>query len=92
MGFEFEVQIKDVDESFPEDLESKKVAEYIAHKKARAFEDQLTEENIVITADTVVIHKENILGKPKTFAEAKEMLYMLSDDEHLVITGVCVMS
>ncbi len=92
MGFQFEVQIKDVDESFPEDLNTKEVAEFIAKKKAAAFEDQLTDENIVITADTVVLHQNTILGKPKTFAEAEEMLNKLSDDEHLVITGVCVMS
>lgn len=92
MGFQFDVQIKDVDESFPNELNTKEVAEFIAKKKAAAFEDQLTEGNIVITADTVVIHNNNILGKPKTFAEAEEMLTKLSEDEHLVITGVCVMS
>jgi len=92
MGFEFEVQIKDVDESFPDTLDSKDVAEYIARKKAKAFEDILTHDNIVITADTVVIHDKTILGKPKSFAEAEEMLNKLSDNEHVVITGVCIMS
>jgi len=92
MGFEFEIQIKDVDESFPDTLESDLVAEYIAKKKADAFKDALTEDNIVITADTVVIHGKTILGKPKSFAEAEEMLELLSDDEHYVITGVCIMS
>lgn len=92
MGFNFDVKIKDVDESFPDELDCKEVAEFIAKKKATAFEDHLTENNIVITADTVVIHQNTILGKPKTFAEAEAMLQKLSDDEHVVITGVCVMS
>lgn len=92
MGFKFEIMIKDVDESFPDDLKSNLVAAFIAKKKAKAFEDHLTDDNIVITADTVVIHKDNILGKPKTFAEAEEMLEKLSDDQHTVITGVCIMS
>jgi len=92
MGFVFEVQIKDVDESFPADMDTKEVAAFIAKKKAAAFKESLTDNNIVITADTVVVHNNTILGKPKTFAEAEEMLGKLSDDEHKVITGVCVMS
>lgn len=92
MGYTFEIKIKDVDESFPDDLEVIKVAEYIANKKAEAFKDELTFENIIITADTVVIHNKMILGKPKSFAEARTMLGKLSNDIHTVVTGVCVVS
>lgn len=92
MGFEFEVKVKDVDESFPSSLDTNVVAEYIAKKKADAFKNEITDENIIITADTIVIHNNLILGKPKSFAEAKEMINKLSSNVHSVITGVCVMS
>ncbi len=92
MGFKFEVKIKDVDESFPSDMDSHKVAEYIAEKKANAFKDSLDLNTIIITADTIVLHQGEILGKPKTFAEAKDMLNKLSENKHKVITGVCLMS
>ena len=92
MGFDFEILIKDVDESFPSNIQTEKVAEYIAHKKAVAFEDDLTEDNLIITADTVVIHENEILGKPKSFAEAREMLSRLSNGHHKVVSGVCISS
>ena len=92
MGFDFEIKTKDVDESFPSELEVEKVAEYIAKKKAAAFKEQIKSDNIIITADTVVIHNGNILGKPKSFAEAKEMIQLLSENVHTVVTGVCLNS
>ena len=90
MGFEFEVLVKDVDESFPSDIPIEQVAEYIANKKAAAFEEELTSENLIITADTVVIHENKILGKPKSFAEARTMIKGLSNGQHQVISGVCL--
>lgn len=92
MGFDFEVKTMDVDESFPSDLPVEDVAQFIAKKKAAAFKTEIKSDNIVVTADTVVIHNGNILGKPKSFAEAKEMINLLSDDVHTVVTGVCLNS
>jgi len=92
LGFEFEILIKDIDESFPANIPTEKVAEYIANKKAVAYELDLTEDNLIITADTVVILRDEILGKPKSFAEAREMLSSLSNGFHRVVSGVCITS
>lgn len=92
MGFDFEIKVKDVDESFPSALAVEQVAEYIAQKKADAFKEEITPDNIIVTADTVVIHNGKILGKPKSFAEAEEMIGKLSNDVHTVVTGVCLNS
>ncbi len=92
MGFEFEVIIKEIDESFPSDMETKQVAEFIARNKAAAFKEILEDDMLVITADTVVVHDGDILGKPKSFAEAKEMISRLSNDTHQVYSGVCINS
>ena len=90
MGFSFEQIVKEVDESFPEDLESTKVAEYISQKKAQAFESTLKEQDILICADTVVVYGSAILGKPKDRAEGILMLQKMSNSNHVVHTGVSI--
>lgn len=89
-GYVFELREQDTDESFPESLPLANVAEYVAGVKARAFADQLSPADVLITADTVVILQNDILGKPKGRAEAAQMLSRLSDKTHTVITGVCI--
>ena len=84
------VTIEGIDEKYPPDLEPDKVAEYIANKKADAFLKIINDEEMIITADTVVICDNQILGKPKGKQEAEEMLRMLSDKSHVVTTGVTV--
>ena len=87
MDLDFEVVLKDVDESYPEGLNAAEIAVYISEKKARAFlEDQL--DGIVITADTIVAYKNEILGKPIDNLGAMDMLRKLSDSKHEVYTGV----
>ncbi|NHA04009.1 septum formation protein Maf [Mucilaginibacter sp. HC2] len=90
MDMEFEVVLKDVDESYPEGLTPQEVAVYIARKKAEAFDGTITDE-VVLTADTIVCVDGLILGKPETPAHAVEMLKMLSGKVHQVITGVCLL-
>ncbi|SEO92144.1 nucleoside triphosphate pyrophosphatase [Mucilaginibacter sp. OK283] len=90
MDMEFEVVLKDVDESYPEGLTPPEVAVYIARKKAEAF-DQTVRDEVVLTADTIVCVDGLILGKPETPAHAVEMLQMLSGKVHQVITGVCLL-
>jgi len=85
MGLNFRVELKDVDESYPENLEPAEIAVYIAEQKAKAFE---AAEEIVITADTIVAINGEILGKPKDVAQAREMLRKLSGQKHEVFTGV----
>jgi len=81
---------QDVDESFPESLETKKVAEYIALKKSKAYKARIEDGQILLTADTIVVSNNVILGKPKTLAEAKEMIKALGGKDHFVITGVAL--
>ncbi len=91
-GFEFEIKPLDVDESFPDDMPVEEVAAYLAHKKALEGLRLLTGEEILITADSVVILNNKIYNKPADKAEAKQMLRDLSGQMHEVMTGVCLMS
>lgn len=88
MNVDFRVVLKDVDESYPEGLSPAEIAVYIAEKKARAFDESLNENELVLTADTIVCIENQILGKPDDEAHAFEMLSLLSGKRHEVITGV----
>ena len=82
----------DVDEVYPGTLHKSEVAEYLAQKKAQAYLPSLSSNDILITADTVVICDDTVMGKPSTLDEAKEMLALLSGREHDVITGVSLVN
>lgn len=87
----FEVRVlPDVSESHPADLPTKDIAEYIAVEKADAYRRQIGVDELVITADTVVVVDDDVLGKPADAEEAHKMLKMLSGRTHQVITGVCL--
>ena len=90
-GFQFLVESPDIDESFPADMDVRLVPKFLAENKARVFEHNITNE-IVITADTVVILNNKILNKPLDRSEAISMLTDLSGKTHLVITAVCLFS
>ena len=90
MDVNFRVVLKDVDESYPEHLSPEEIALYISRKKAEAF-DETIEDEVVLTADTIVCIDGLILGKPETSDHAVEMLKMLSGKVHKVITGVCLL-
>lgn len=89
MDLDFRIVLKEVDESYPGDLEPEQIAVYIAEKKARAF-DETFDQEIVLTADTIVCIDNLILGKPENEKHAIEMLQLLSGRMHKVITGVCL--
>lgn len=89
MGFDFRVLTKDVDESFPPALPVEEVAKYIAEKKAHAFDGDIQDE-ILITADTIVAIDNEVLGKPIDALDAKRMLQKLSGRTHQVFTGVAI--
>ncbi|WP_207425470.1 Maf family nucleotide pyrophosphatase [Pedobacter sp. SYSU D00535] len=91
LGIDFRVILRDVDESFPRGLTPAEVAVYIAEKKAHAFDDALTENEVVITADTIVCIDDKILGKPESAEEAFNVLSLLSGRKHEVITGVALL-
>ncbi|MGM0531548.1 MAG: Maf family nucleotide pyrophosphatase [Bacteroidota bacterium] len=93
LGIKFDVKLKQmVQENYPEDLAGEEIPLYLARKKADAFDDELTGNMIVITADTVVWKDGKVLRKPKDQKEAFDILRLLSDTVHQVYTGVCVRS
>ena len=76
------------EECYPADLAADKVAEYLSQLKSNAYPHPLGEKDILLTADTVVILGDKILGKPHSEAEAVEMISSLSGATHKVVTGV----
>ncbi|MDB5137198.1 MAG: maf [Mucilaginibacter sp.] len=90
MDIDFRIVLKEVDESYPENLSPEEIAVYVAEKKAKAFDESIDNE-IVLTADTIVSIERHILGKPETIEHAAEMLQMLSGKVHKVVTGVCLL-
>lgn len=97
LGIPFETHIiKSIDESYPDTLPAKDVAGHIAQKKAAAYKtfvNESTDKDVcVVTADTVVIVNNDILGKPADADDAKAMLRTLSGKTHQVTTGVCILT
>ncbi|MES2589334.1 MAG: Maf family nucleotide pyrophosphatase [Bacteroidota bacterium] len=85
-----EIRIQEVDEIYDEKLDVFKVPTYLAELKATALTPNIQENEIIITADTIVILENEILGKPDSMEDAKKMLQKLSGKKHLVITGCCL--
>ena len=91
LGIPFEVRVlQGIDESYPDTVPTDKIAEFIATNKAKAYE--VAADEILITADTVVIVDDEILGKPSDADDARQMLRKLSGKSHHVITGVSLKS
>ena len=90
-GFIFETRYIDVEESFPDSLSIDDIALFLANKKFNAsLQFAKLDNDIIITADTVVVKEDRLLGKPRDLADAKDKLQMLSNSWHEVITGVCI--
>lgn len=93
LGFPIEFVNIDVDEHITSPLAPSQVAEHLARRKADAFpKEKLSNDDVLVTADTIVVHCGNILGKPHSRDEAIAMLHDLSGDRHTVYTGVCLRS
>ena len=93
LGVPFEVRVlQDIDEHYPENLPVNEVARYIAKEKADAYRRIVAADELIITADTVVIVGDEILGKPVDEADAVRMLRLLSGRTHQVTTGVCLLT
>ena len=91
LDLDFEVKvIPGIDESYPDTLPVEEVPQYIAQEKAAAYRSVLNADTLVITADTVVVLGNEILGKPKDDDDARRILHKLSGKTHQVITGVCL--
>ena len=87
---EFDIRIPEVEESFPEGLTPQQVVEHISREKAEAAAKLCTDDEIVITADTIVFLDHERLGKPRDEADALRMLTALQGRHHTVCTGVTV--
>ena len=86
-GLDFEIRLREIDEVYPDHLQGAEITDYLAELKGKAFED-LSDNEILITSDTIVWHKNQALGKPKDAEDAFEMLKNLSDSTHQVITSI----
>ncbi|UFH45523.1 Maf-like protein [Flavobacterium galactosidilyticum] len=89
LDLDFEIRLKEIDEIYPPELKAHEITNYLAQLKSSAFEGELKPNEILITSDTIVWHKNKALGKPKDEQEAYEILKSLSNATHEVITSVC---
>ena len=92
LGVDFEIRLSNLDEHFNKKLPPEKIAIHLAEQKSEELKTTIKNNEILITADTVVFKEGRILNKPNNKREAFEMLKFLSDDVHEVITGVCISS
>ena len=92
-GLDLEFQVKVIpglEESYPESLPARQIPAYLAEQKASAYLDSLEDNDLLITADTIVWNNNQVIGKPADRDEAIAMIRSLSGHEHQVITGVCL--
>jgi septum formation protein len=90
LDVDFEIQLKDIEEIYPEHLQAEEITNFLAKLKASAFAADLEENDILITSDTIVWLNNKALGKPKDYDDAFEMLTEMSGTTHKVITSVCL--
>ncbi|MBU3821566.1 septum formation protein Maf [Flavobacteriaceae bacterium XHP0103] len=89
LGVDFEIRLKSVKEEYPNRLNHFEISDYLAQLKALPFKNELKENDILITSDTIVWHNGEALGKPNDKNEAFAMIKSLSNTTHEVITSVC---
>ncbi|AXP82954.1 Septum formation protein Maf [Mariniflexile rhizosphaerae] len=89
LGLDFEIRLKPIAEEYPTRLRHFEISDYLAQLKALPFKDELKANDILITSDTIVWHHNKALGKPKSDADAFQMIKSLSNATHEVITSVC---
>jgi septum formation protein len=92
LGLNFDIVIKDFQEDYPVSLSGAAIAEYLAHNKALQYIDEISDNDIVITADTIVWCSNKVLDKPSGYKEAVDILHAISGKTHDVITGVTFLS
>jgi septum formation protein len=89
LDLNFEIRLKEIEEIFPEALQSLEITDYLAKLKAAAFDGELQENELLITSDTLVWLNNKALGKPSDYQDAFRMLQQMSNKTHEVITSVC---
>jgi len=88
LDIDFTIQLKEIEEIYPNHLKAEEITNFLAELKASAFND-LNEKDVLITSDTIVWHENKALGKPKDYQDAFAMLQSMSDKTHEVISSVC---
>jgi len=91
LDIDFSIQLKTVEEKYPEELKAAEITDFLADLKSKAFTD-LQQKDLLITSDTIVWLEGTALGKPKDAKEAFDMLKRLSGKKHEVITSVSIKS
>ena len=89
MNLDFEIRLKEIDEVYPIHLKGAKITNFLSELKANAFKNELSDDELLITSDTLVMLGDEVLGKPKDYEDAFKMLKKLSNKTHKVITSVC---
>ncbi len=84
------VTIGGLEETYPDTLRKEEIPQFLANQKADAYLDSMHDNDMVITADTLVILDDKVLGKPKDMPQAIAMLMELSGKVHKVVSGVCI--
>lgn len=92
MNLHYTIRLKEIEEIYPEHLQAEQITNFLAELKANAFENELKENDILVTSDTIVWLNGKALGKPKNYSEAFTMLQELANKTHEVITSVCLKS
>jgi len=92
MGLDFKIIASNIDETIPKGIKNKNVPIYLAKEKANFLFKELNKNEILITADTIVLMNNEIITKPSNKKDAKDILQKISNNKHEVITGICITS
>ena len=92
MDLHYSIRLKEIEEIYPEHLQAEEITNFLAKLKASAFENELEENDVLVTSDTIVWLNGKALGKPKDYNDAFQMLQQLANQTHEVITSVCLKS
>ena len=92
MDLHYTIRLKEIEEVYPEHLKGAEITNFLAELKANAFENELDENDVLVTSDTIVWLQGKALGKPKDYDDAFKMLQQLANQTHEVITSVCLKS
>lgn len=92
LGLKFDIAVKEYKETYPAGLAGAEIARHVAAEKALLFKDEISDRDIVITADTIVWCNNDVMGKPVDYDDAVRILREISGNTHEVITGVSILS
>ena len=90
LDIDFEIRLKEIEEIYPNELQGVEITDFLADLKSLSFDDVLTENDLLITSDTIVWFDNEALGKPKNYDDAFSMLKKMSGKKHSVITSISI--